>query len=342
VKVVIRADATPTIGIGHFTRCMTLARELQAADHSVEFQSHCEIPYLIKTAANNGIQIVRLNSENETKNSPLIQSDQQCDWAVLDGYHFDEAAQIAAQKSADKLLVIDDTPRDINYSADLILDQNYGAESQRYPAPTEKLLLGTDYALIRSEITSLRNHSLSRSRANITSITVTFGGSDPADATGKIIEALANNPTMTFQINVIAGPANSRIAQLAQQCDIAEFDLHVNPSNLPEILSNSDVAISATGTTVWELMCLGVPVLSVSIADNQLPAARALERDDLIEYFGKSSELSSESISQLIADNLSDPDKLANMANRSSEIIDGNGSARVVAAMSRISAGRPI
>ena len=108
---------------------------------------------------------------------------------------------------------------------------------------------------------------------------------------------------------------------------------------MPEILSTSDLAIAATGTTVWELMCLGIPVLSLSITDNQIAAARALERDGLISYFGRSSELSTESLSKLITKKLAHPDKLAIMAKSAAETVDGQGAARVVEAMTQLANG---
>lgn len=339
MKTVIRADANHTIGVGHFIRCMTLARELKAAGHTVDFQSRCEIPKLAESAVGHGLPLTQIEPAESGEGPTFVSTGTHYDWAILDGYHFTETAHGSARKIADRLLIIDDTPRDIEYSADLLLDQNHGAENQQYPLATEAQLLGTTFALIRPEITALRESSLSQPRINITSVVVTFGGSDPADATSNVVEALANITTHNLQVTVIAGPANARIPQLKRQCDEAGFNFHVNPSNLPEILSTSDLAISATGTTVWELMCLGVPVLSLSIADNQIPAARALERDGLIAYFGGSSQLSPDTLKQRIIDNLANPDKLATMGRRASNEMDGKGAARVVATMTKLSNG---
>ena len=340
MNIVIRADANHTIGVGHFIRCMTLARQLKYAGHTIEFQSLCEISQLVQSAQDNGIHLVQLGTDSTDHEANLIESNSHHDWAIVDGYHFTEKSHESARSVADRLLVIDDAPRDIPYKADLILDQNYGAEIQKYPAAVNAHLLGTKYSLIRPEITSIREYSLSRQRTSIKSLVITFGGSDPAGATGKIVTALKNAATGTLQVAVIAGPANSQITELTQLCETFGYDLRVNPPNLPEILANADLAIGATGTTVWELMCLGVPVLSTSIADNQIPAALALERDGLIEYFGKSSELSQDSLSQLISEHISNSDKLSTMAQRASRKIDGNGAALVVEVMSQITVGQ--
>ena len=45
-----------------------------------------------------------------------------------------------------------------------------------------------------------------------------------------------------------------------------------------DLIAGSDVAVSAAGFTPYELACAGVPAVVVSVADNQVPVARALDR----------------------------------------------------------------
>jgi UDP-2,4-diacetamido-2,4,6-trideoxy-beta-L-altropyranose hydrolase len=336
MQTVIRTDANHTIGVGHFTRCLTLARELNDTGHEVNFQSRCEIPELIQQADEFGIVVTELQNDESLPESTFLSVEAQQDWAVIDGYHFKTAHYQAALKIADNLLVIDDKPRHTEYPANLLVDQNYGAENHRYPLPDNAQLLGTSYALIRPEILALRDKSRSRTRSNIDSIVVTFGGSDPAHATGQVVTALSAVELTDLHVNVIAGPANSDIPRLQQLCDAAGFILHVNPSNMPYILSTSDLAISGAGTTIWELMCLGVPIISLTIAENQIPAARSLEKDGLIGYLGQSTDLSTKDLASNITDLLGVPDKLERMAKSSSEKIDGQGTSRVIAGMAKL------
>jgi spore coat polysaccharide biosynthesis predicted glycosyltransferase SpsG len=83
-------------------------------------------------------------------------------------------------------------------------------------------------------------------------------------------------------------------------------------------------------------MCLGVPIISLTIAENQIPAARSLEKDGLIGYLGQSTDLSTNDLASNINDLLGVPDKLERMAKSSSEKIDGQGTSRVIAGMAKL------
>jgi UDP-2,4-diacetamido-2,4,6-trideoxy-beta-L-altropyranose hydrolase len=340
MKVVIRADANPTIGIGHFTRSLTLARGLVSNGHDVEMQTKCENSQLLQNAKAHGINVTQIP---HSESGPFLQtgaSNSRADWGCLDGYHFTTPDYSAARKFANKLLVIDDSPRKTEYPVDLILDHNYGATLHRYPSPDALQLLGSTYALIRPEIATLGDKSHSPSRLDQRSIVVTFGGSDPAGATEQTVEALSKLSAPNVEITVVAGPANSRIEHLQQLCTARGFIFLVNPPELPEILATADLAICGAGTTIWELMCLSVPVLAITIAENQIPAARSLAQDNLIAYLGKTSDLTENSLADQLRGWLLDTNKLEKMAARSAEHIDGRGPSRVIAKLQELSGSR--
>jgi spore coat polysaccharide biosynthesis predicted glycosyltransferase SpsG len=51
-------------------------------------------------------------------------------------------------------------------------------------------------------------------------------------------------------------------------------------------MAAADLAIGAGGATVWERLCLGLPSLVVSIAENQEPVCKDLASAGLIKYLG--------------------------------------------------------
>ena len=59
-----------------------------------------------------------------------------------------------------------------------------------------------------------------------------------------------------------------------------------NLSNLEEYMKEVDLAISAGGTTLYELCALGTPAISYSFADNQLFNVKQFAKDELIDYAG--------------------------------------------------------
>ncbi len=122
-----------------------------------------------------------------------------------------------------------------------------------------------EYALISPLYAKLRNDV--HKRAGVPKkILISFGGSN-VDAQTKIavdvVRAVFKN-----NVEILAYDSKNRVPTLA-----------------PAILY-ADLAIGAGGGTTWERLCLGLPSLVVTIADNQIPAVRSLDREKLLWWVG--------------------------------------------------------
>ena len=62
--------------------------------------------------------------------------------------------------------------------------------------------------------------------------------------------------------------------------------LHEQVSDMAALMSTCDLAFSAGGTTLYELCAVGVPSVSFSMADNQLPGVKAFDDANLIPWAG--------------------------------------------------------
>jgi UDP-2,4-diacetamido-2,4,6-trideoxy-beta-L-altropyranose hydrolase len=63
--------------------------------------------------------------------------------------------------------------------------------------------------------------------------------------------------------------------------------VHAPQPALADLMSACSVAASAGGVTLWERLCVGLPGVVVSLADNQVPSCRALADAGLIDYLGR-------------------------------------------------------
>jgi spore coat polysaccharide biosynthesis predicted glycosyltransferase SpsG len=223
------------------------------------------------------------------------------------------------------------------HDCDLLLDQNFDTSAQpRYAAlvPRDCLtLIGPRYALLAPEYASprglLRLHSGRTAR-----VAVFFGGSDPYGATELALTAMAMSKLRDSHVDVVLGAnhaARHRIEALAGALPLAE--IHGTLPSLSALMKQADLAIGAAGVTTWERMCLGVPSVVVSVADNQLRNAEALAESHHIIYAGPVSAVSPRTLARLL-DRLQEmPGTMAEMSIRGQLLVDGRGAERLAEAL---------
>ena len=154
--LLLRADASEKIGTGHVMRCLALAGAWQSRGGTAVFVSSCANPTLRERISRSGSEFISLGPEtagsvsNEGMTSVLSSKTA---FVVLDGYHFGPEDQRLIQASGHNVAVIDDTAHCGRYDAEMILNQNLGAQRLKYVCPPETLLLlGPSYSLLRPRI----------------------------------------------------------------------------------------------------------------------------------------------------------------------------------------------
>lgn len=320
VEITFRTDASLQIGSGHVMRCLTLADALRARGAQCQFISRAHPGNLLSTIEQRGFKVNSLvapvqqaqaaiktiapteqgTQPNQTPEpahaawlgntwqadaaeTAAVLSSLQPDWLVVDHYALDQRWEAALQPHYEKLMVIDDLA-DRAHSCNVLLDQNLGRQSQDYAMlvpPDCKVLIGPQYALLRSEFAALRLYSLQRRKAqpSIGQLLITMGGVDQDNATGQVLHALkACALPADCRITVVMGltaPWLQNVQELAAQMPWPT-DVVVNVNDMAQRMADCDLAIGAAGSTSWERCCLGLPTLMVVLADNQRDIASSL------------------------------------------------------------------
>jgi UDP-2,4-diacetamido-2,4,6-trideoxy-beta-L-altropyranose hydrolase len=256
-------------------------------------------------------------------------------FVVLDGYDFDLEFQRALRAGGQRLLVIDDSARIPLYDVDILLNQNLGAAGLYYRTNSDAtLLLGPDYALLRREFAHWRSrlHTVPETARKLL---VTLGGSDPDNVTLKVIEALRQLDTVPLQVRVVAGPTNPHVAELSDAA--ASFsgylELLTAVSDMPSLMAWADLAVTAGGSTCWELACMGVPALSLVLAENQRNVARELARLGVMVNLGWHADVSVERIATAVGGLVYSSFRRLRMSQQGRALVDGKGAARVASAL---------
>ncbi len=338
--LVIRADADSTIGTGHAMRCLALAHAWQDRGGRAVFASGTRAPAVEKRFKAEGVGVVRMSappgSVDDSHQLIRLAGEIGFPWIVVDGYHFGSDYQRAIKDAGLRLLFIDDNGHADHYCADIVLNQNLHACESLYPKrdSSTRLLLGSDYVLLRREFLNWQGWKRTV-REVARKALVTLGGSDPDNVTLTVIRALQHVVVEGLEAVVVVGGSNPRFEDLqsAARHSRATIRLERDVANMPEWIAWADVAISAGGTTSWELAFMGLPGLVVVLADNQQPVAERLQAAGVALNLGSYKNLSPFQIAHALTSLLVAPKRRAQMAQCALKLIDGDGAGRVSRAM---------
>ena len=361
-SILIRCDASLSIGSGHVMRCRTLARELHRRGAVVTFlcrrQSgdlisllEPEFPVLplpeLPLLATDGLvgrdlYQAWLGCSQERDAADCLQvlgtaGISHSDWFVVDHYGLNASWESLlleglAGEAPPKLLVIDDLA-DRTHKADLLLDQNFFGEAteHRYEdlVPQQCLqLLGPHYALLGTEYAQL--HSVVPDRTELRRLLVFFGGVDSGNLTSRTLEALLDPALAHLAVDVVLGrqsPHRQVVEDLVSQRPFTT--LHEPKPSLAGLIARADLAIGAGGATTWERACLKLPSLVVAIAANQVPFAEALQQAGHLQLLGDAAMVSAEQIRAALLARIVDPGP----HDAGGNLTDGMGVSRLALAM---------
>lgn len=265
------------------------------------------------------------------------------DAVVLDHYELPSDTGAALRHRGIVVLAVRDSSWGSGQEADLTLDQNaHAVPDPTLPAATEQLT-GLRYAVFRDQV--LRHRGSRPDHAGPPRALVFFGGTDAYDAAPVVVPLLVGSGA---PVEVVVVTPKARTAEMLIALPVGA-DQHVSVrgpvDELAELAVTCDFAVSAGGTAVWELVCLGVPSAVVSVTDNQDHVVNALEAQGLALPLGKLSTIrSSPSASAEAGLQLrrlaADPQLRLDLAQCGPALVDGLGRERVAdALLKRVAAG---
>lgn len=215
---------------------------------------------------------------------------------LVDSYYVTEK-YLAALKKRITTIYMDDIYA-FSYPVDMLINYNIYGEEMGYEKDAAfadtKLLLGANYVPLREEFSVGAGYAQSRKELsaeteNVTpaedrlhqtteqgrtadgGILITTGGSDSFNLAGQLLmEAMKYDALKEKEYHVVSGSLNPHIGELQALAQKHEnIHIHCNVTNMAELMAESEVALSAGGSTLYELCAVGVPVIAFSFAENQ-------------------------------------------------------------------------
>jgi len=335
-----RCDATPSTGVGHLIRCIALAEELVARSVRVLFLGDFGgLPWAQRQLQQRGMTV-------RAPESDLLALAGQCaelglDAVVVDGYELDPGCGDALRKRGMIVLALVDGPFGAGQSADLYLDQNLDAKPMPDLPDGATMLAGIEFALLRDSVRNLRPSTpvqTSNRGGQRVSVLAVFGGTDPHDAALELVPILLDTGTPQSIRVVSAKPDVARALRELPTSASQEVEVIAPVDDLAALATQSDLVVSASGSSVWELLCLGVPTAVVCVIANQEVGYRQVVTRSLVGPLGRLDDLRHDPVARALAgtvlsDLMSSPSARAAQAVRGLSLVDGRGRERVADAL---------
>ena len=337
-NLLLRTEASVAIGTGHVMRCLALAQAWGDAGGRAIFAMAQATPAVEERLRNEGFEVARVHAQvgsaADAEESAELAHQRGASWVVVDGYEFGAEYQTSLKSRGMKVLFIDDNGHAAHYSADLVLNQNAHANETMYRSreSSTRLLLGPDFALLRREFTSWRGWRR-EVPALARQVLVTMGGSDPDNITEPVLRGILSQPGI--HAVVVVGGSNPHLSKLRALVAGAQRNVQLveDITNMPELMANSDVAISGAGTTCLEMCFMGLPALLTVLADNQRPAAEELNRRGVAINQGEGTNIQPSALSSYLTYLVKSQDTRKAISERARKMVDGHGAERVVRAL---------
>ncbi len=195
------------------------------------------------------------------------------------------------------------------------------ATCNRWASSADSAAFTTDQELKKQE--ALKKQETVSADGTI-EILLLAGGADAPNMIGQVLEQFiksqAGADAYKLHITAICGALNPHFEELQQkyhnympeepssqklskgkdkeQSSAIRITLIRSTDRMQDYMERADLAISAAGSTLYELCATGIPTISYTLADNQLRNARTFDNRKLIPYAGDASE--KETVSKVV------------------------------------------
>lgn len=330
--IYIRADANGKIGMGHIMRCLSIADAAAALGHEVRFVlADACVEALVRER---GYQAIVLQSDYtlmEDEKWPEIKAGM----IIADSYYVTAKYLRLLKEKTDLLVYIDDLAA-FPYPVDVLVNYNVYGSYLDYPRlygsagiANPRFILGPSFAPLRK---MFRGVPKKEPKETVSDVLISTGGSDPGHFALKLAQANLQNRTYHILLGGM-NPDKEEIKRISRKNQ--HIVCHENVLDMKSLICSMDIAVSAAGSTLYEICACGIPLITYILADNQIPGAEAFEKLGLAVNLGdlRGKEQPGEIILAAVEKLANDFQCRASVCSKMQSVIDGFGADRLMAAL---------
>lgn len=333
MRLLLRCDAGPSTGVGHAVRCAAVAESALLSGHEVSWSGRLDgLDWLWSGLVREPGPV--LPPADTAGGLAALAREHRIDAVHVDHYLLGDDLRPALHDAGVVLSTVEDFATG-RRPGDVVVDPNMGADDHPRPDDGSPVLLrGPGYAPLRLAVRRARTRRALRTAdapgTGPPRVLVVMGGTDAAGLLPRVVTALAAADAPAAVDVVVPG---GRPLDLPAGGP-ATFRAVPPLSDLPAAMAEADLVVSAAGTTVWELCCVGVPMALVRAADNQTEGYRTVVDAGAAAGLGGTGDLTDPAAATAVLRALlTGPDARAALAGRAATVVDGEGAGRVVDAL---------
>lgn len=333
-----RVDANEKIATGHLMRCMAIAKGFQRRGEEVLFflaeEKETErlkaqnIPYIVLNSQWNDL-------EQELPALERLLNEHAVTRLIVDSYQATKC-YLESLDQCVKVIYMDDMAEETYQIAGVVHYSNWpwdGTYKKRYAGHDTVCMAGMEYTPLRQEFYPSGEENRKKN------ILLTTGGTDPYDVAGRLLEYVKEQQHKEEKLPkdvhffVISGSMNQNKPHLEQLAgENSWITLCENVNNMGELMRASYLAVSAGGTTLYELCACKVPTISFSFADNQEGFTEEMGEQGIMFYAGdaRKEERLIEIIYNKLAELWKDEKLCGQFRENMGRLVDGKGVERIV------------
>lgn len=335
----IRADGNAQIGAGHLMRCLTIAEEFAALYGRENICFVCAEVSSAELVVDDNFQAYVLGTDYQELELELSEWDRlpselrlkkslKKPVILVDSYYVTDK-YLASLRAYGYVVLLDDFGEHC-YPVDCVINYNAPADPWHY----RRLYQGKDVMqLIGNRYTPVRRQFCDAAyqvKEEVHSVLITTGGGDQDNIAGKILERLYDRNWIFYLVTGRFNPNLQKLKELENNFDNVHICYDVK--NMAELMEKCDVAVTAGGSTVYELAAVGVPFICFSYAENQEILTNYIRAENITGEAGawhKDPEKTLEAIALLFESLIRDWKKRVTVSQRIKSMVDCKGAVRL-------------
>ncbi|MCM1326181.1 MAG: UDP-2,4-diacetamido-2,4,6-trideoxy-beta-L-altropyranose hydrolase [Bacteroidales bacterium] len=361
---IIRADGNAKIGAGHLMRCLTIAEALREAlckenktAEADDILFVCADTDSAKLVEERGFTARALDTDYRKMERELSEWEKIYEEfeqgkkqnaknkipcvILIDSYNVTDSYLIRLKKRMpDYTLVLLDDMQEHAYPADVVVNYNIFADPEIYDKlyasgqNRVKLCLGNRYVPVRKQFLD-RPYQVAD---KVERVLITTGGGDIDNIAGRILEALLetekSNNREKLNYDLILGrfhPGLQEMQEFAAGCP--RIHIHHDVRDMAALMESCDLAVTAGGSTIYELATVGVPLICFSYAQNQELMTEYIGREQIAGFAGayhKDADAVITEIKRIFTEFCQDATKRNKCYLKERQMVDGLGAMRLV------------